>query len=511
MQFDPSQFGADAEFAPDPSNGGHRGGAPEIMFEDLEGMEFGDGNFEELTEEGLMAKAPRGRRKDVKKKPPPFQDEELPIVDALSMARDELIWAVGRASSLKLAHESMWNGFSAAIAAVGEAELSPSEVCRLVQAFAYAPTEAPLDQRQLQRLLKAFATQVNEYNDERLMRMIYAYGKLAMKRGLKTQRFLDFTSSEVVERRKLGAWRKVRILRAVGNLPGAGAELRSVLAPQIVKEIGDLDTETWCAFVPIMVEQKLHKRPGVLSRVNTAYKQKIFCYKVPDLLLRSGAALVLRDLMKTSTLVLWLNRLHDLRLPIVPSMVDGVPWPGKDDGSSSAPPSTTVAGARRAAENLRELKVVELCLRHERPGVVEALSHKPRHLLTLARRTPLEPPEDFEMLELPFVFAGLSRLFRDVGILLHPTIEGPYLLELADPLGRVVVEWDENWSLYPPWRRKAQEEFVRRKHLHLKSEGWKVLCISLAEIQGLPDRGSKLDFVERFATEHGLDHLRVPA
>lgn len=469
------------------------------MFEDMGG--------EAGPPKGLDTK--RRRRQEVPKKPPPLRDEELPSADACALARDELIWAVGRAASLKLADKPMWRGFSQAIAELGEAKLSPSEVCRLVQAFAYAPVEVPLDDGQLRRLLKAFANQVSDYSDERLMRVVYAYGKLAAKRGLKTERFLDFAGSEIVERKKFGAWRRVRILRALGHMPGAGAELRSVLVPQIVKEIGDLDTETWCAFVPMLVEQRLHERPGVLSKVNAAYRQKIFCYTVPDLLLRSGAELVLHDLMRMSALVLWLTRLHDLRLPIVPDMVDAVPLPKEPSCPSGAPPSTTAAGARRAAENLRILKVVELCLRHERPGVAEALPHKPRHLLTLARATPFEPPEDLEMLELPFVFAGLSRLFRDIGVLLHPTIYGPYLLELTDPLGRLVVEWDENWSLYPPWRRKAQEEFVRRKHAHLKAEGWQVLCVPLTELQSLPDRGSKLDFVGKFVAERELGHLRV--
>lgn len=34
---------------------------------------------------------------------------------------------------------------------------------------------------------------------------------------------------------------------------------------------------------------------------------------------------------------------------------------------------------------------------------------------------------------------------------LHPSMYGPFLLELADPLSRTTVEWDTPWLLCPPW------------------------------------------------------------
>merc|ERR1712232_1315553 len=94
----------------------------------------------------------------------------------------------------------------------------------------------------------------------------------------------------------------------------------------------------------------------------------------------------------------------------------------------------------RIARNLELLKITEFCLRHERPSTFATLPPRALHVLSEARDAPLEPPESYEMLELPFVFAELGRLFRSAGFLLHPTIYGPYLLELADPLGRVAVE-----------------------------------------------------------------------
>ena len=113
-----------------------------------------------------------------------------------------------------------------------------------------------------------------------------------------------------------------------------------------------------------------------------------------------------------------------------------------------------------------------------------------------------------DMPELPHVYAGLSKLFRKLGMLLHPTVCGPYLLEIADPLGRLVVEWDSSWKLYPPWRQERHQEFVQRKHFHLRAEGWKLLLIPLESYTALPE-DEKLNFLDGFCKEHDLTHLHV--
>mmetsp|Transcript_110789 Transcript_110789/g.352997 ORF Transcript_110789/g.352997 Transcript_110789/m.352997 type:complete len:393 (+) Transcript_110789:440-1618(+) len=245
-----------------------RGSAPppDMLFEDLMGMssvDF-DGEEDEDDDDGAAPAKP-GKRVVREKKPPPVSDEGLLNVDPSSLARDQLVWAIGRASTLKISDEKLWKGFGKAIADLGEAHLEPSEVCRIMQAFAYAPTEAPLDDRQLQRLLKAFAARAAQYNDERLARMIYGYSKLAAKRKLAVQRFLDFAASEVVERKAMAPWRKLWILRSAGHLPGVGPDFRALLVSQVMQRVG-----------------------GVVNALNKQYKFKIHCYKTPDLLLRSG-------------------------------------------------------------------------------------------------------------------------------------------------------------------------------------------------------------------------------
>lgn len=479
-----------------------------------------DGEEDEDDDDGAAPVKP-GKRVVREKKPPPVSDEGLLNVDPSSLARDQLVWAIGRASTLKISDEKLWKGFGKAIADLGEAHLEPSEVCRIMQAFAYAPTEAPLDDRQLQRLLKAFAARAAQYNDERLARMIYGYSKLASKRKLAVQRFLDFAASEVVERKAMAPWRKLWILRSAGHLPGVGQDFRALLVSQVMQRVGGLDTESWQAFIPMLVEHRLHERPGVVNALNKQYKFKIHCYKTPDFLLRSGLPMVLHDLMKTTTLALWLGRMHDLRLPLTAKMASILPplprkasagrEAGGDDDEDGSWEGAQAGLAKRAAENLEALKIAELCLRHERDAtVVSSLPQRARHLLTLARKTPLEPQEEQQLLELPFVFGELGSLLRRLGIALHPTLCGPYLLELADPLGRMVVEWDANWLLYPPWRQKAHKDFVQRKHKHLRAEGWRVVCLPLSDFRRLDaSREARLAWLRRAVEAHGLGHLSL--
>lgn len=399
-------------------------------------------------------------------------------------------------------------------------------------------------------LLKAFASKVSEFDDERLTRLVYGYGKLVSKRGLRLRRFFDFATSEIVQRGKtLKGWRKVRILEAVWHVHGASDEFRTLLLGQVMQEIRDLDAESFARFVPLLAEARFHERPGVIDKLNAAYMRKLrhVNFNSPDLVLRSGLPLLLHDLMKSSTLCKWLDRLQHLRLPLVCGATPRTPraWhsepdaelvgaglqgagremldlkeaAGADDDLAEAEADASCASAlsawaapadaHRAASNLEALKVVEMCLRHERPAAMQVLSPRALQLLAAARQTPWEPPEDHQLLELPFVLAELGQLFRELGLLLHPTICGPYLIELADPLGQTAVEWDTNWVLYPPWRRTQHKAYVHRKHLHLKAEGWRVLFVPLKEFQGLENKEPKLELLRHFATQHGLQHLLV--
>merc|ERR1712232_832222 len=150
---------------------------------------------------------------------------------------------------------------------------------------------------------------------------------------------------------------------------------------------------------------------------------------------------------------MWLCRLHKLQIPFTYAP------PGEDGATvgEELKPRSIFRGrgqtdAHRVTENLIKLKLTEMCLRHERSSVFGLLRPEALNLLDTARRIPLEPPAKYQMPEFPFVFAELGCLFRAVGLFLHPTLYGPYRLDLTDPVGRVVVEWDASWRLYPLWR-----------------------------------------------------------
>merc|ERR1719329_634865 len=96
--------------------------------------------------------------------------DSLAGMDPGNLRQDQLVWVVGRAATIGVAEERFWRAVEAAIADVGENKLRPSDVTRLLQAFAYAPREAPVNEQQIHRLLRAFARRVEEYTDEQLMR-----------------------------------------------------------------------------------------------------------------------------------------------------------------------------------------------------------------------------------------------------------------------------------------------------------------------------------------------------
>eukprot|EP00929_Paragymnodinium_shiwhaense_P086589 TRINITY_DN47091_c0_g1_i1.p1 TRINITY_DN47091_c0_g1~~TRINITY_DN47091_c0_g1_i1.p1 ORF type:complete len:670 (+),score=153.30 TRINITY_DN47091_c0_g1_i1:133-2142(+) len=582
-------------------------GVPEILFEDLEpatedtspgggassssrgkssrsrdagpaAFPFAEGGSMPGDSEDIFGGKQRGEGL-AERAPAPFGDAELAAIDPRTLPRFQLIWAIGRAATIGLRSHDLWKNFGEALEAVGEADLTPSELCRVMQAFGYAPADVPLDPEQLQRLTKAFARRIRRYSDEHMMRVIYGYCKLASKRNLRkeSEKFLDFASSEVVARgKKLLSWRKINILQALWTLPTADDMFKKVVVGQVMQHVQSLDSARLASFVPMLVDAGFIERPGVVEKLNRCLMRKQLAFRSPQLTLQAGLPLFLHDLMKTSTMATWLERLYELQAPpLVPRPppvddLDGVverwkkertrvrqaggrrrldgrlpsgaarngvvdpeempleePWKHQDDddeldrskrrrwkvySSTWTPDALAVldkSGRCAGTECLQGLKVVELTLRHERPSVLAVLPAKALRILEEARATPLEPPEHHKMLELPFVFNELARGFRKIGLLLHPTIEGPYLLELADPLGRVVVEWDANWLLYPPWRRREHELFVRRKHLHLRAEGWKVICLPLQEFQALETPEAKVEFLQRVVEKEDLGYLQA--
>lgn len=71
------------------------------------------------------------------------------------------------------------------------------------------------------------------------------------------------------------------------------------------------------------------------------------------------------------------------------------------------------------------------------------LCHSPAQLTSFA--PPLEP----QHVNAPLLRVVVAEYY------LHPSLYGPFLLELSDPLSREVVEWDKPWLLFPSWNVRA--------------------------------------------------------
>ena len=129
-----------------PSNGRSSfssGESREILFEDV----FGAGDGGDSFAWGQEPESPE-QEPEVEKKPPPLEDQDLENANLLLLPKDEFIWAVGRAATLRLTQSKVWKDLPHAIHAFGgPLEFTPSEVCRLLQALAYAPADAPMEKK----------------------------------------------------------------------------------------------------------------------------------------------------------------------------------------------------------------------------------------------------------------------------------------------------------------------------------------------------------------------------
>ncbi len=157
---------------------------------------------------------------------------------------------------------------------------------------------------------------------------------------------------------------------------------------------------------------------------------------------------------------------------------------------------------------LRALKEAELHLRYEEPDALLSLPASSKDVLERARKQPLVIKDSHEIPEYPFVLEELVAHFTKLNVKLINCIHGPYLLDLADPVSKVLIEWDQNWMMYPPHRRFVQEAFTKRKHRMLAHEGWKVLLVEMKEFNSMQNNEEKRAYLQRFINSHELTYLQ---
>eukprot|EP00397_Hematodinium_sp_SG-2012_P015308 GEMP01015585.1.p1 GENE.GEMP01015585.1~~GEMP01015585.1.p1 ORF type:complete len:532 (-),score=94.19 GEMP01015585.1:691-2286(-) len=401
--------------------------------------------------------------------PPPIEDKDLVTTNVRSLERGQFIWFVGRVATKRIDNYNLWESIDETVMIMQN--LEPSEVTRLLQAYAYGPKNVATTG--FEKLLTSVPANCERYKDEQIVRLLYAL----CKRGASFPKQLDFFLSEVLERlTKMRGHQLLRVASALEFTPGVDTDMLVLLSKQIITYATTLDAQQFAKYVRLVVKLNLHSQAAMIDKLNTVYKKKLRRWTNPQWILESGMPLFLYDIMKTSTLTTWLQQLSFTRLPI--------------EGDNS----------KLATANLSQMMIVDLALRHDRTVV---LNDKAKRLLERVRNLELQPQETKSLYELPFVFADLVQHCEELQVLLHPVIVGPYYLELADPLTKRVVEWDRNWEQYPPYRRFEMQDYATRKHRYLEHMGWTTIKIPLHHFYGL-DALAQRAYLHQFINDHKL-------
>lgn len=429
----------------------------------MEGWEFDEFTSPEYEE---IDRADASRKTRVTS--PSIEDKDLVTTNVALLERSQFIWFVGRVASRGIDNYNLWDAIDETVGRMQNIE--PSEVTRLLQAYAYGPKDVA--SAGFEKLISGVPANIERYKDEQIARIVYAL----CKRGASYPKQFDFFLSEVLERlTKMRGHQLMRIASSVEFSPGVDVDMLVLLAKQIIKYTSTLNAKQFAQYVRLIVKLNLHTQPAMIDKLNTVYKKKLRRWNDPQCILESGYPLFLHDIMKTSALTTWLQQLFYLKLPL--------------DGGDTI-----------ATSNLSQMIIVDYSLRYDRTAV---LNSKAKRILEKVRDMELTPQDTSNLLELPYVFEDLVQICGELEVLLHPVIVGPYYLELADPLTKRVLEWDRNWDRYPPYRRFEMQDFATRKHRYLLNLGWTTLKMSLHDFTGLDALGRHA-YVHQFVDEHAL-------
>ncbi|CEL93475.1 unnamed protein product [Vitrella brassicaformis CCMP3155] len=441
-----------------------------------------------------------------------IRDGELTALDVSSLPKRQLLYCMGRSSALRLDGEGLWKGYQDRLAALLD-EMTSEDVTKVLQNLAYAKARlrVGVDSDVLTALLRHVARHIRDYDNEGLTRLLYSYAKGQWDRP----KFLDFLVSEVVDRLKTFAPRQLtRLLVAAANLPSPDESFLTVLAKKAMDEFYTLPAEGIGELIPILVRLHMHMEPSYILKVNAVLKKRVCWWSNPALIVQAVYPAVLNDICATATLKLIFNRFLSLRVPLT--------YPPAPTGDHSADDAASSEERRiawseygrevaRVNEYLVPLKIMEMWLRHDNQEALSLFSPHTLHFLERIRSNTVQYVDKFNVPEQPFVLQELANVTETLGFHFVPAIYGPYLLKLTDPRGRLLVEWDRNWELYPPYRREYHRDFTMRKHRYLTAEGWTVIKVPLDAFRVLETQDEKNRMVARFLLQYDLAHMRLPA
>ncbi|CDJ39650.1 hypothetical protein, conserved [Eimeria tenella] len=340
------------------------------------------------------------------------------------------------------------------------------------------------------------AKQVHQLQGDCLSRVFYA----SLKGGFRENGgFVEFVCDEVLSRLdKLRPWHVCRIFQASfsSNVVADGFAVK--LGEHLVKNLAFLPAKSISVLIPALVQLRMLENPAQAAKLNVIAGKRFRGLGDPTLLVLWGKPMLFYKILTPVNIVALIKGLIRAEAPTnyavtkVPDSEESVSGFSEAAEWNAAPTEATadaltVHGANKI---LLPLKLMELCIRHDYPEVYAALAPSMRSWLGKVRATQVKlacfaPPLEQQHVNAPLVRIAGGEFH------LHPSMYGPFLLELSDPLSRTTVEWDTPWLLCPPWNEFEQKAYAEKRRRILQAEGWEVILVPLAPYTEAEDAAAK--------------------
>ncbi|XP_026192179.1 uncharacterized protein LOC34619377 [Cyclospora cayetanensis] len=459
-------------------------------------------------------------RKDKRRRKTLFQsmeDAELAVVTPDDLSTQQLLYVLGRAcilasapmnhlagnedSDVRILPPEQWRALFRSLRR-RILELDPMEITRACQGLAYANRIIDAVSRRhatgcafasereavgegsgwwvakaecgaaFAELQRHVATHIHLLHGDCLSRVIYA----TLKGGFhESVGFVEFVCSEVLSRlNSLRPWHVFRIFQSsVSSAENVGQDFIVSLAQHLVKNLAFLPAESIGTLIPSLVKLKIFESSSNLAKLNVIAGKRFRGLSESTLLVTLGEPLLSYGLLTPVNVVALLKGLIRTNAPT------SYPVPLSSSFDESLPSwHTACVVLHKVNKVLLPLKRMEMQIRHGHQQLFENLSPPIRSFLDKVRHAKLKLSSFAPPLEQQHVNAPLLRVASAL-YYLHPSLYGPFLLELSDPLSRVAVEWDTPWLLFPPWNQFSQRTFGEQRHRHLRDEGWQLILLPL--------------------------------
>lgn len=346
------------------------------------------------------------------------------------------------------------------------------------------------------------ATHVHLLHGDCLSRVFYA----SLKGGFPEKAgFTEFICAEIIGRlNKLRPWHVFRVFQSSVHRETVGKEFLSTLAQHLVKTLAYLPAESIGLLIPALVKLRIFESPNYLAKLNVVAGKRFRGLTDPNLLLSFGIPALSYKLLTPVNVVALLKGLMRTKVPTAYPLPELSNSPSKClhglETAAANMTSAEVLEVHNVNKTLFALKLLELCIRHDHSELYKALSPSVTCWLEKVRTTYVKLTSFAPPLEPQHVNAPLLRVVA-ADYHLHPSLYGPFLLELSDPLSRGAVEWDKPWLLFPSWNRFAQQTYALQKQRYLRAEGWNVILVPLEPYLEEEDTIAKERYLRRVARE----------